>query len=59
VEDGLLETAAEELAAAGIDAAPEGGAALAAVVALKDLGAVTADERIVLFNTAAGWLYRG
>ncbi len=59
VEDRDLGAAADELTAAGIDAAPEGGAALAAVAALRDAGAVAADERIVLFNTGAGWLYRG
>jgi threonine synthase len=59
VDDRHLAAAADELAQAGIDASPEGGAALAAVAALKEAGAVGADERIVLFNTGAGWLYRG
>lgn len=42
----------------GIDLSPEGGAALAAAVALRDRGLVRAEERIVAFNTGAGWLYR-
>jgi threonine synthase len=44
--------------AEGIDAAPEGGATLAALEMLLERGAVRRDERVVLFNTGAGWLYR-
>lgn len=59
VSDAELQQAAGELRRSeGIDASPEGGAALAAVVALGRAGAVRADERIVIFNTGAGWLYR-
>lgn len=49
-----------ELATAmeGIDFSPEGGAALAAAVALRDRGELEAGERVVVFNTGAGWLYR-
>jgi threonine synthase len=42
----------------GIDASPEGGAAFAGAVALKQRGAIRANERVVIFNTGAGWLYR-
>ncbi len=42
----------------GIDFAPEGGAALAAVSALREAGSLAPDEEIVVFNTGAGWLYR-
>lgn len=43
----------------GVDLSPEGGAALAAAVALRKSGQLLPDERIVVFNTGAGWLYRG
>ena len=42
----------------GIDASPEGGATLSALRVLLERGEVRADERVVLFNTGAGWLYR-
>jgi threonine synthase len=42
----------------GLDLAPEGGAAFAAAAELRRRGALRADERVVLFNTGAGWLYR-
>ena len=60
VTDAQLSAAARELQTVeGIDAAPEGGAALAGAVALKQRGAIRADEQVVIFNTGAGWLYRG
>jgi len=60
VSDEALTAAARELQTAeGIDAAPEGGAALAAAVELKRRGAMRPSDRVVLFNTGAGWLYRG
>ena len=59
VEDAVLvaeaETATRET---GVDFSPEGGAALAGAHALLDRGAIQADERVVVFNTGAGWLYR-
>jgi threonine synthase len=59
VSDAALVAAAAELQTTeGIDAAPEGGAALAGAIALKQQGLVRGDERVVLFNTGAGWLYR-
>jgi threonine synthase len=42
----------------GVDLSPEGGAALAAVSALQQAGELSSGERIVVFNTGAGWLYR-
>jgi threonine synthase len=42
----------------GVDLAPEGGAAVAAAVTLRQTGVLRGDERVVLFNTGAGWLYR-
>jgi threonine synthase len=42
----------------GVDFSPEGGACIAAAAALKKDGLINADERVVLFNTGAGWLYR-
>ena len=54
----LTQTAADVSAAEGMDISPEGGAALAAAHALVTRGAIRADERVVVFNTGAGWLYR-
>jgi len=42
----------------GVDFSPEGGACIAAAVALKKEGLISPQERVVLFNTGAGWLYR-
>ena len=59
VSDEALTTAARELQVAeGIDASPEGGASLAGAIELKQRGLLKSGERIVLFNTGAGWLYR-
>ena len=41
----------------GIFPAPEGGATLAALLDLKERGLVSADERVVLFNTGSGYKY--
>jgi threonine synthase len=41
----------------GVDACPEGGAAVAAVKELVRSGRIPADERVVAFNTGAGVLY--
>jgi threonine synthase len=41
----------------GVDACPEGGAAVAALQQLHAAGAVTTDEDVVVFNTGAGVLY--
>ncbi|HEV8399765.1 MAG TPA: threonine synthase [Gemmatimonadales bacterium] len=59
VSDEALTAAAGELQTIeGIDAAPEGGAALAGAVELRRRGLIKAEERVVVFNTGAGWLYR-
>jgi threonine synthase len=42
----------------GVDFSPEGGAALAATRALRADGSLGAGDRVVAFNTGAGWLYR-
>jgi len=41
----------------GVDACPEGGAAVAAVKVLVERGRLSRDERVVVFNTGAGVLY--
>jgi threonine synthase len=56
-EDEIARHAALISAQEGIFAAPEGGATLAALVQLREAGAVSADERIVLFNTGTGLKY--
>jgi threonine synthase len=59
VSDNVLTAAARELQTEeGLDAAPEGGAALAGAVELLRRNAIRAEERVVVFNTGAGWLYR-
>jgi len=42
----------------GIDMSPEGGAAVEAARVLRARGDVGEGERVVVFNTGAGWLYR-
>jgi threonine synthase len=60
VTDAQLAAAARDLQAVeGIDASPEGGAALAGVVELARRGLIAPRQRTVVFNTGAGWLYRG
>lgn len=59
VTDEALSRAADALQRReGIDAAPEGGAALAAAALLLKGKVIRASDRVVLFNTGAGWLYR-
>ena len=60
VTDAELTAAATELMTVeGIDAAPEGGATLAGANALLARGEIRPEETVLLFNTGAGWLYRG
>jgi threonine synthase len=54
----LVEAAEQGSRLEGIDLCPEGGAAIAAARRLRERGVLGADERVVLFNTGAGWLYR-
>ncbi|MFN8650924.1 MAG: threonine synthase [Gemmatimonadales bacterium] len=42
----------------GIDFSPEGGAALSAVRVLRERGQLRETDRVIVFNTGAGWLYR-
>jgi threonine synthase len=42
----------------GVDLSPEGGASLAAAGVLRARGDLAPDDRVVAFNTGAGWLYR-
>jgi threonine synthase len=59
VTDEELIAGARELGALeGIFAAPEGGAALAALKKLLESGYIRDDERIVLFNTGSGLKYQ-
>jgi threonine synthase len=59
VEDADLEReAAEGAREEGVDLSPEGGAALAAAGALRASGVLGPEDRVVAFNTGAGWLYR-
>lgn len=59
VDDEALTSMARTLAALeGLDWSPEGGAAMAALLHLVEDGRVDPGERIVVFNTGAGWLYR-
>ncbi len=54
----LVAMAREHSRLEGIDLAPEGGASLAALAHLFRTGQVDPEERVVAFNTGAGWLYR-
>lgn len=56
-DDDLVAGAGSLSGLEGIDACPEGGAAVAAARILLDRGLATPDERVVLFNTGAGVLY--
>jgi len=56
-DDQLLAGAALLSGLEGIDACPEGGAAVAAARNLLSQGVVAPDERVVVFNTGAGVLY--
>jgi threonine synthase len=54
----LLEEAQQGSRLEGVDFAPEGGAAIAAARTLRERGVLRETDRVVLFNTGAGWLYR-
>jgi threonine synthase len=59
VSDEILSRRATEISRLeGLDLSPEGGASFAAAAELLRQGVLRAEERIVLFNTGAGWLYR-
>jgi threonine synthase len=59
VDDAELEAEARAgTIESGVDFSPEGGAALAGARALLARGALRPADRVVVFNTGAGWLYR-
>jgi threonine synthase len=59
IDDATTGDATARLArATGVDAAPEGGCALAALEALVRDGALGPDDEVVLFNTGVGASYR-
>jgi threonine synthase len=57
-DEDLVREAALVSAEEGIDMSPEGGATVAAAMELRATGIVSDAEKVVLFNTGAGWLYR-
>ena len=57
-DDALSARAREHSRLEGLDLSPEGGASLAALAHLLSMKLVDPDERVVAFNTGAGWLYR-
>ena len=57
-DEALSAQALEHSKLEGIDLSPEGGASLAALAHLLSTGGVDPEERVVAFNTGAGWLYR-
>ena len=58
-DEALMAAAVSSSRLEGIDLSPEGGASLAALAHLLAVHAVDPDERVIAFNTGAGWLYRG
>jgi threonine synthase len=59
LDDAAISAAAARVTAEeGIDISPEGGAALAAAELLLAQGDLRSEERVIVFNTGAGWLYR-
>jgi threonine synthase len=59
MDEPTMRAATRELSiATGIDAAPEGGCALAGLKTLVRDGTIAADSRVVLFNTGSGASYR-
>lgn len=57
-DEALSAAALEHSKLEGIDLSPEGGASLAALAHLLATRQVDPEERVVAFNTGAGWLYR-
>ena len=58
-EEGIREGTARLARGSGIDAAPEGGCALAALELLVRAGRIPRDAEVVVFNTGSGASYRG
>jgi len=57
-DEDLARRAREVSRMEGLDLSPEGGATIAAAAALGRLGVLRPQDRVVLFNPGAGWLYR-
>ena len=57
-EDAIRSATLEIGATTGVDAAPEGGCALAVCRDLVREGRIAADSTVVLFNTGSGASYR-
>jgi threonine synthase len=57
-DEDLVREAALVSAEEGVDMSPEGGATVAAAIALRLDGSIREGETVVTFNTGAGWLYR-
>jgi len=57
-EDAIRAATAQIGRDAGIDAAPEGGAALAVLIAMVADGRIPSDAEVVVFNTGSGASYR-
>jgi threonine synthase len=59
IEEDDLRRATRDLAArSGIDVCPEGGAAWAALLALRQRGFIRPEHTVVVFNTGTGLKYR-
>jgi threonine synthase len=56
-DDAILAGQREISAADGVFVCPEGGATLAAAIALREHGWIRADERVLLINTGSGLKY--
>jgi threonine synthase len=57
-DEAMTNRASRGMQLEGIDFSPEGGASLAAAQALVTTGAIQPSDRVIVFNTGAGWLYR-
>ncbi|HWE44150.1 MAG TPA: hypothetical protein VG432_16735, partial [Gemmatimonadaceae bacterium] len=57
-EDAIRRETASLAHATGVDAAPEGGCALAVLRLLLASGRLDSDSEVVLFNTGSGASYR-
>jgi threonine synthase len=57
-EDAIRQGTRQLAEASGIDAAPEGGCALAVTSALIRDGKIARDAEVVIFNTGSGASYR-
>jgi threonine synthase len=57
-DEALLACGRELQEGEGVDASPEGWAALAGAIELRRTGRLKEGDRVVFFNTGAGWLYR-